>query len=196
MAGWSATLSPITRRGRLAGRRRWSQEGVDDRVGAGNPKRSVGRIGARTGPLRRLRADLAREKPANGTRLANVLTPTHYTLPGGRRPRLGRPGAARERRSTSYRRLGRGVAVAGCEHRINQQPFGRARSDVTPTYSRCGAARHLYFALTRSEHRHLCYVKATRPDDPRVPDLRVTTRPLGAYDALARSGDKKPAGRP
>jgi transposase len=33
------------------------------------------------------------------------------------------------------------------------------------------------------------------PDDPRVRDLRVTTRPLGAYDALARSGDKKPAGR-
>jgi hypothetical protein len=34
------------------------------------------------------------------------------------------------------------------------------------------------------------------PDDPRVRDLRVTTRPLGAYDALARSGDKKPGGRP
>jgi hypothetical protein len=34
------------------------------------------------------------------------------------------------------------------------------------------------------------------PDDPRVRDLRVSTRPLGAYDALARSGDKKPLGRP
>jgi transposase len=29
------------------------------------------------------------------------------------------------------------------------------------------------------------------PDDPRVRDLRVPIRPLGAYDALARSGDKK-----
>jgi transposase len=34
------------------------------------------------------------------------------------------------------------------------------------------------------------------PDDPRVRDLRVPTRPLGDYDALARSGDKKPGGRP
>jgi transposase len=32
------------------------------------------------------------------------------------------------------------------------------------------------------------------PDDPRVRDLRVPTRPLGAYDALARSGNKKPGG--
>ncbi|MGH7270673.1 MAG: IS21 family transposase [Polyangiaceae bacterium] len=32
------------------------------------------------------------------------------------------------------------------------------------------------------------------PDDPRVRDLRVPTRPLGAYDALARSGDKKDGG--
>lgn len=29
------------------------------------------------------------------------------------------------------------------------------------------------------------------PDDPRVRDLRVPSRPLGAYDALARSGEKK-----
>ena len=29
------------------------------------------------------------------------------------------------------------------------------------------------------------------PDDPRVRDLRVPGRTLGAYDALARSGDKK-----
>jgi transposase len=34
------------------------------------------------------------------------------------------------------------------------------------------------------------------PDDPRVRDLRVPTRPLGDYDALARSGDKKRGGRP
>jgi hypothetical protein len=34
------------------------------------------------------------------------------------------------------------------------------------------------------------------PDDPRVRDLRVPARPLGAYDALARSGDKKQGGRP
>ncbi len=34
------------------------------------------------------------------------------------------------------------------------------------------------------------------PDDPRVRDLRVPSRPLGAYDALARSGDKKHRGRP
>lgn len=34
------------------------------------------------------------------------------------------------------------------------------------------------------------------PDDPRVRDLRVPTRPLGDYDALARSGDKKQGGRP
>jgi hypothetical protein len=33
------------------------------------------------------------------------------------------------------------------------------------------------------------------PDDPRVRDLRVPSRPLGAYDALARSGDKKRGGR-
>jgi hypothetical protein len=33
------------------------------------------------------------------------------------------------------------------------------------------------------------------PDDPRVRDLRVPSRPLGAYDALARSGEKK-GGRP
>jgi len=33
------------------------------------------------------------------------------------------------------------------------------------------------------------------PDDPRVRDLRVPTRPLGDYDALAR-GDKKRAGQP
>ena len=29
------------------------------------------------------------------------------------------------------------------------------------------------------------------PDDPRVRDLRIAVRPLGAYDALARAGDKK-----
>jgi hypothetical protein len=34
------------------------------------------------------------------------------------------------------------------------------------------------------------------PDDPRVRDLRVPPRPLGAYDALARSGDKKKGGLP
>jgi transposase len=34
------------------------------------------------------------------------------------------------------------------------------------------------------------------PDDPRVRDLRVPPRPLGAYDALARSGDKKKGGQP
>jgi transposase len=36
------------------------------------------------------------------------------------------------------------------------------------------------------------------PDDPRVRDLRVPARPLGAYDALARSGDNddKKGGRP
>jgi hypothetical protein len=34
------------------------------------------------------------------------------------------------------------------------------------------------------------------PDDPRVRDLRIPIRPLGAYDALARSGDKKKAGSP
>jgi transposase len=34
------------------------------------------------------------------------------------------------------------------------------------------------------------------PDDPRVRDLRVAARPLGAYDALARSGDKKQGGEP
>ena len=34
------------------------------------------------------------------------------------------------------------------------------------------------------------------PDDPRVRDLRVPQRPLGAYDALARSGDKKKGGQP
>jgi hypothetical protein len=34
------------------------------------------------------------------------------------------------------------------------------------------------------------------PDDPRVRDLRVPTRPLGDYDALARSGDKKRGGEP
>jgi hypothetical protein len=34
------------------------------------------------------------------------------------------------------------------------------------------------------------------PDDPRVRDLRVASRPLGAYDALARSGDKKQGGEP
>jgi transposase len=33
------------------------------------------------------------------------------------------------------------------------------------------------------------------PDDPRVRDLRVPDRALGAYDALARSGDKKQRGR-
>jgi hypothetical protein len=33
------------------------------------------------------------------------------------------------------------------------------------------------------------------PDDPRVRDLRVPTRPLSDYDALARSGDKKHGGR-
>jgi len=33
------------------------------------------------------------------------------------------------------------------------------------------------------------------PDDPRVRDLRVPTRPLAAYDALARSGDKKKEGQ-
>jgi transposase len=32
------------------------------------------------------------------------------------------------------------------------------------------------------------------PDDPRVRDLRIPVRPLGAYDALARSGDKKKGG--
>jgi transposase len=32
------------------------------------------------------------------------------------------------------------------------------------------------------------------PDDPRVRDLRIPIRPLGAYDALARSGDKKKGG--
>jgi hypothetical protein len=32
------------------------------------------------------------------------------------------------------------------------------------------------------------------PDDPRVRDLRIPVRPLGAYDALARSGDKKNGG--
>lgn len=34
------------------------------------------------------------------------------------------------------------------------------------------------------------------PDDPGVRDLRVPGRTLGAYDALARSGDKKKAGEP
>jgi transposase len=33
------------------------------------------------------------------------------------------------------------------------------------------------------------------PDDPRVRDLRVPTRPLGDYDALARPGDKKQGGQ-
>lgn len=32
------------------------------------------------------------------------------------------------------------------------------------------------------------------PDEPRVRDLRIPVRPLGAYDALARSGDKKNGG--
>jgi transposase len=34
------------------------------------------------------------------------------------------------------------------------------------------------------------------PDDPRVRDLRVPSRPLAAYDALARSGDKRRGGQP
>jgi hypothetical protein len=34
------------------------------------------------------------------------------------------------------------------------------------------------------------------PDDPRVRDLRVPTRPLGDYDALARSRNKKQGGQP
>jgi transposase len=34
------------------------------------------------------------------------------------------------------------------------------------------------------------------PDDPRVRDLRVPSRSLDAYDALARSGDKKQGGQP
>jgi hypothetical protein len=33
------------------------------------------------------------------------------------------------------------------------------------------------------------------PDDPRVRDLRVPSRPLASYDALARSGDKKRGGQ-
>lgn len=37
-------------------------------------------------------------------------------------------------------------------------------------------------------------VPAVLPDDPRVRDLVVPTRSLGAYDALARSGDKTGGG--
>jgi hypothetical protein len=33
------------------------------------------------------------------------------------------------------------------------------------------------------------------PDDPRVRDMVVPPRALGAYDALARSGDKKDGGQ-
>jgi hypothetical protein len=33
------------------------------------------------------------------------------------------------------------------------------------------------------------------PNDPRVRDLVVPTRPLSAYDALARSGDKPADGK-
>jgi hypothetical protein len=36
---------------------------------------------------------------------------------------------------------------------------------------------------------------ALLPNDPRVRDLHVPARPLGAYDVLARSGDKKQGGR-
>ena len=38
-------------------------------------------------------------------------------------------------------------------------------------------------------------VPAVLPDDPRVRDLVVPTRSLGAYDALARSGDKTGGGQ-
>jgi transposase len=38
-------------------------------------------------------------------------------------------------------------------------------------------------------------VPVVLPDDPRVRDLTVPSRALGAYDALARSGDKKNGGR-
>jgi transposase len=38
-------------------------------------------------------------------------------------------------------------------------------------------------------------VPAVLPDDPRVRDMVVPTRSLGAYDALARSGDKTEGGQ-
>ena len=38
-------------------------------------------------------------------------------------------------------------------------------------------------------------VPAVLPDDPRVRDMVVPTRALGAYDALARSGEKKGGGQ-
>jgi hypothetical protein len=53
---------------------------------------------------------------------------------------------------------------------------------------------HILDQRRRARGKHVP-VPIVLPDDPRVRDLVVPSRALGAYDALARSGDKKKAGR-
>jgi hypothetical protein len=50
---------------------------------------------------------------------------------------------------------------------------------------------HILLDQRRRARKATVPLPVVLPDDPRVRDLRVPARPLGAYDALARSGDKK-----
>jgi len=72
--------------------------------------------------------------------------------------------------------------------------YGPAELDTALAEAhRRGAFAAQSVAHVLDQHRRARHAAAplppVLPDDPRVRDLRVPTRPLGAYDALARSGD-------